>query len=151
MSSASWVHTFWENRKHLELSITNTFLEGSTLLATIELVNKSKQPISITSGALFIPDKSEHQFGKTSTTVFTYSNPDLSGKTTETTKRFPVKLDSFEAKSILVELSPWPSELNQYIPGPCDIVLGTSRGQVKKSCKIPIYCASWKKMLECIR
>ena len=151
MSLASWIYTLWVNRKSLKISIQESFLDENNFFILLELVNKSRQPISITTGSIILPSGDALRFGETSNAVFTYTNPSLSGKNAEWTVRLPVKLDSFEAKSVFVEVAPWADRFNQQIPGPCTITLWTSRGRVKKTSSIPICCASWKRMLQRIR
>lgn len=151
MSSASWVYTFWENSLRLKVSIKTGFSEGEELFLLLELANESKQPVSITSCSLLVGDSPMMPVGTHSEVVFTYMNPELSGKATERTVRFPLRLDSFEAESIFVRVSDWTPAYNQHIPGQCRLVVRTSRGVKSRCCILPMYCTTWKEILKYIR
>lgn len=151
MSLATWIHEFWVNQKHLDVSMSSSFYDEGHIYVLFLLINKSKQPISVANGSLLLKDNSTCSFGETSNAIFNYLNPQLSGKASERTLRFPVRLDSFEAITVLVELTPWSRDKTELVPSQCDVTLGTSRGRVRRKCRIPVYSATWKEILPYIR
>lgn len=151
MSLATWIHEFWVNQKHLDVSIAHSFYEEAHIYVLFLFTNKSKQPISITNGSLLLRDGSMCSFGETSNAIFNYLNPKLSGKDSEKTSRFPIRLDSFEVTSVLMELAPWSRDKTDLVPSQCSVTLGTSRGRVCQKCRIPVYTTTLQEILPYIR
>lgn len=136
------------NRKKLDVSIDKMLLEKTDFIFILGLTNRSKLPITITAGHILLPNQTECSFGEVSEAIFYYNNPTLSGKATETTQRFPVKLESYEAVKILVKFTTWNVEWNKYVPCSCQMILGSSRGIIKKQIKLPASYSGIKDILK---
>lgn len=141
------------SHRRLDLTVRYSFcnFDGKDMFLVVCLSNKSKLPISVTSGVVFLPNGNQCSLGTTSNAVFAYHNPSVSGKSQERTQRFPVSLGPFEAVSLFLQVDNWDIEWSRLVPGPCSIVLTTSRGKVKKSATIPFFTASWKELLPHLR
>lgn len=141
------------SHRRLDVTVRYSFFDfdGKELYLVLYLSNKSKLPISVTGGVTRLPNREQCSFGTVSNAVFIYQNPAVSGKGQEQTQRFPVLLGPFEATSLFVQVDNWDIDWNHFVPGPCKIVLSTSRGKVRKTVTIPLFTATWKILLPHLR
>lgn len=121
------------NRKHVEVTIKHTHYNHGSLYMLVLFTNRSRFAISITSGCLSFGEDIQHIIGEKSRSAFTYSNPALSGKTVEYTRRFPVRLEPLSAEQCLFEIETWKNGT----PLSCSARFGSSRGIVKARLQLP--------------
>lgn len=140
VSIYNFIETRIYNAKHLDVKVKYTFKTSGVLLIVVEFVNKSRLNISVTSGSF----NGEHTFGEISTMFFTYKDQSKAEKVSEHTKKFPIKIEPLSAVTVLMETDAWNPEL----PKSYEILLGTSRGFIRRSIEMPLNFDDWKCLLK---
>ncbi|SHI13640.1 hypothetical protein SAMN02745823_02714 [Sporobacter termitidis DSM 10068] len=151
ISIINFVENRVASRRSIAVTLKFALASDETLLINMEFTNKSRLPISISSGKLVLEGGKQYSFGNKSNTQFVYSNPAISEKTTERTQRFPLKLEPLSTSEMFVEIDQRDKDWGSMLPCKCNAIFGTSRGRIKTSCEIPVSLDNWKQMLQRLR
>ena len=133
LSSGELVFIIIKNYKNVSVCVKSTFKHSGYVVLSLQIENKSRLGISLTSGE--IDDLSGHKiaFGEESTFVFAYSLPDLPGTQVLKTDIFPIHIEPLHSVRILMQTETWDPDL----PLSCQLRFGSSRGLVYSSAVLP--------------
>lgn len=133
LSVYNFVSDLVKERPQIDVSVKFTYHVSGFLVMVMQITNKSRLGISITSGTIITKEKAEIPFGETSKAIFTYDSPELRGKVSERTVLFPIHIEPLRSARVLIQTDSWDRSL----PLDCKIHLGSSRGMIKKKISIP--------------
>ena len=133
LSVYNFVVSIYANHKHISVRVKFTYKVRGYVLLSIQITNKSKLGISLTSGEIdgFIGRKIA--FGETSSAVFTYAHPDLSGKSVLRTDIFPIHVEPLHSVRVFMQTETW----NPDLPCSCRLRFGSSRGWIQAKVDLP--------------
>lgn len=133
LSIYNFVSGLIKESRQIDVSVKFTYHISGFLVMVLQITNKSRLGISITSGTIITKEEAEIPFGETSKAVFTYDSPELRGKVSERTVLFPVHIEPLRSTRVFIQTDSW----NPSLPLDCKIRLGSSRGMIKKKISIP--------------
>ena len=147
LSVYNFVVSIYANHKRVSVRVKYTYKVGGYVLLSIQITNKSRLGISLTSGEVIEPTGHKIAFGETSTVVFTYSHPDLSGKNVLRTDIFPIHVEPLRSARIFMQTETW----NPDLPLPCRLRFGSSRGWIRSKADLPEDFEDFESLLRCLR
>lgn len=139
--------TVFANYKRVSFCVKAAYKISGYVLLSIQVTNKSRLGISLTGGE--VDDLAGHKiaFGETSTVVFTYAHPDLSGKSVLRTDIFPIHIDPLYSVRIFMQTETWDPAL----PLACQLRFGSSRGWIRAKIDLPAACEDLQSLLRHLR
>ena len=133
LSVYNFVASIYASHKRVSVRVKYTYKVGGYVLLSIQITNKSRLGISLTSGEISDLAGYKFTFGETSTVVFTYSHPDLSGKNVLRTDIFPIHVEPLHSTCIFMQTETW----NPDLPLSCRLRFGSSRGWIRSKVVLP--------------
>lgn len=125
--------TIYTNHKRISICVKAVYKVDGYAVLSIQITNKSRLGISLTSGEVNALSNCKIAFGETSTVVFTYVHPELSGKNVLRTDIFPIHIDPLHSARILMQTETW----NPDLPCSCCLRFGSSRGWIQAKADLP--------------
>lgn len=144
LSVYNFVKSIIAESARIRISVKYAHKISGFVIMVVEITNKSRLGISITSGEIIDSAKNEIQFGETSKVVFSYNHPDLSGKSAEKTSTFPIHVEPLRSIRVFIQTEDW----NPSLPLDCKIRLGSSRGWISTNVTLPDDCGNLLSLLQ---
>lgn len=143
LSVYNFVVSVRSNRKRISTHVKLTYKISGIVLLSIQITNKSRLGVSLTSGEFVDFSGQKIAFGETSTVVFTYTNPELSGKNVLRTDIFPIHIDPLKSTRIFMQTETW----NPDLPLSCYLRFGSSRGWIRSKVDLPADFEDFESLL----
>lgn len=133
LSVYNFVASLVVNSKRLEISVKQVCKCNGFVGLVLELTNKSRLNISITSGQIILGDNQRLPFGEISTLAIAQRLPYMDHDTVSKPRLFPIRLDPLASVRVFMQTEYWTQDL----PHQCILVLPTSRGKIRAKVDLP--------------
>ncbi len=133
ISALNLAVTIYTNHKRISICVKTTYKISGYVLLSIQITNKSRLGVSLTSGEVDDLAGRKISFGETSSVVFTYAHPELSGKDVLRTEIFPIHIEPLHSSRIFMQTETW----NPDLPLSCCLRFGSSRGWIRAKSDLP--------------